>query len=758
VTVDSGSLTAGTMALVSDTLGDDIPDQFNVFGGTATITGAATATDFGVDIYSAGGTLRFSDGLTLSDRAALDVADGGRTTAETLTADGTIEVEDAGSTLTVVKTLTLGSNGDGTLTLAKGGALIVDGAFDMAEKAGSTSAATIGDAGATLKIRGDWRIGVAGTANATVNGAVTVAVGGAIEVGADAGGNGTLTVSDTGTMLNGGAGDVTIGGQGTGTTTVENGALFDAATSDVTVGEGQDSIGTLTVTGQGSEMEAGSLTVASESKLQTNNGQTTFTQATVAEGGALDVVSDLTIGETQGSNGRVTVTDTGSTLTVGGNADIGPAGKGLLAIDGAAVTVHGDVSLGEESGGSGKLTVAAGSVTCAGDIMVGGAGSGSILVNLGGSITPGSLSIPSGATDTITLGESGGGKGTLTVDGALSSVTSFGLTVGEAGSGTFKATNGAAVDTTGGADVAEQAIGATSTVTVSGRSQWEVGGDLSIGAGGVGAATVSSAGLVDAKGDITLGEDKGASGTLTVTGVLNVTNVGKVASTVEWGGTLAVGESGFGTLSVASGAVVKPTSGGTGIVEIAAQAGSTGTVSVSGTGSRLSGTTLSVGGTARAAGGSGTLSIGAGSEASFAGTTVWNTGKIMDAGTLTLGGVVGGAGKLQIESGGTLKLERSDSAASPVFVAGAESETLDLVANHLPAAHIVGFAANDFVFVSGLATSDTIETSYTATTAIVDFLQLGKTVGHLDFAETSGQHDVFQYNAATRALTLAAPT
>ena len=406
-TVNGGTLQVSGATILGQAAGDT---------GTLTATGAGTNVDLKETV-----TIGNAGAGTLTVGANAIVSAHNVTVGSGAGSNGAVNVSGASANLEVDGNLTLGVNGAGNLTVSEGGTVTVSGNVDAGVDTGSASTTAIGDPGATLTIDGDWQIGVAGTATATIDGAVTVAVGGAIEVGADAGGNGTLTVSDTGTMLNGGAGDVTIGGQGTGTATVENGALFDAATSDVTVGEGQDSIGTLTVTGQGSEMEAGSLTVASASKLQEINGQTTFTQATVAEGGALDVVSDLTIGETQGSNGTVTATDTGSTLTVGGNADIGPAGKGLLAIDGAAVTVHGDLSLGEESGGSGKLTVAAGSVTCAGDITVGGAGSGSILVNLGGSITPGSLSIPNGATDTITLGESGGGKGTLTVDGAISS-------------------------------------------------------------------------------------------------------------------------------------------------------------------------------------------------------------------------------------------------------------------------------------------------------------------------------------------------
>jgi fibronectin-binding autotransporter adhesin len=188
VTVESGSLTVSTMTLVgASAASGDIADYFDIFGGTTTITGAATATGTDVEIYSGGGTLRFSAGLTLSDGAYLDVYNGGKTTVETLIAgedgDDTIEVEDAGSRLTVVKTLTLGSDGDGALTVASGGALTVDRAFDMAENDGSTSTATIGDAGATLTIHGEWQIGVAGTATATITQGITAEALGGITLG-----------------------------------------------------------------------------------------------------------------------------------------------------------------------------------------------------------------------------------------------------------------------------------------------------------------------------------------------------------------------------------------------------------------------------------------------------------------------------------------------------------------------------------------------------------------------------------------------
>ena len=49
----------------------------------------------------------------------------------------------------------------------------------MAENAGSTSTATIGDAGRRMTIHGEWQIGVAGTATATITqGATAEALGG----------------------------------------------------------------------------------------------------------------------------------------------------------------------------------------------------------------------------------------------------------------------------------------------------------------------------------------------------------------------------------------------------------------------------------------------------------------------------------------------------------------------------------------------------------------------------------------------------
>jgi T5SS/PEP-CTERM-associated repeat protein len=71
---------------------------------------------------------------------------------------------------------------------------------------------------------------------------------------------------------------------------------------------------------------------------------------------------------------------------------------------------------------------------------------------------------------------------------------------------------------------------------------------------------------------------------------------------------MSVGDGGAGTLSVSNGADLT-----VGSISIAANAGSTGTVTISGTASRMAfNDALYVGGAASAAGGAARLSIGAG--------------------------------------------------------------------------------------------------------------------------------------------------
>ena len=83
----------------------------------------------------------------------------------------------------------------------------------MAENAGSTSTATIGDAGATLTVHGAWQIGVAGTATATVTQGVTAEALGGITLGVQATGDGTLSVSKANTVLSV-TGDIVVGEAG----------------------------------------------------------------------------------------------------------------------------------------------------------------------------------------------------------------------------------------------------------------------------------------------------------------------------------------------------------------------------------------------------------------------------------------------------------------------------------------------------------------------------------------------------------------
>ena len=223
---------------------------------------------------------------------------------------------------------------------------------------------------------------------------------------------------------------------------------------------------------------------------------------------------------------------------------------------------------------------------------------------------------------------------------------------------------------------------------------------------------------------------------------------------LTWDDVLAVGEGAKGTLTINAGDSVSALAGGTGQLMIGADVGSSGAVSLAGTGASLSGTALFVGGTATKLGGAGSLAISAGSSATFANATIWATDKVTDAGALSISGALSGSGSVQISGAGQFTLRGSDSTAGIDFVSGGSNERLDLSAGHLPSVAIKGFGAGDTIDVSGLSHSDTIGFSYKGDVATVRFLQAGKTVGSLRFAMKAGQGK-FHFDAADGALTFA---
>jgi hypothetical protein len=136
---------------------------------------------------------------------------------------------------------------------------------------------------------------------------------------------------------------------------------------------------------------------------------------------------------------------------------------------------------------------------------------------------------------------------------------------------------------------------------------------------------------------------------------------------------------------------VAPVSGGEGIVEIAAEKDSIGKLILGGAGSTLQGGDLAVGGTAKEQGGSGSLTIGAQTTAVFSTATVWKSGKIADAGSLTINRAVAGDGILTLTDGAKLRFVGSYKLGNFHFVRNAQGT--DITHQAAPSDTFVAFGA-----------------------------------------------------------------
>lgn len=257
-----------------------------------------------------GGSLLIGQGgegrLTIADGATVDA----RSTSLGSQDNSTFEVAvDGEASQLTTDSITVGTSGQGTLTVSGGASLVTSG------PTGTSGVATIGrnpGADGTVQISGqgsNWQV----DEGLTVGGS---ALGGA---------QGLLRVED--------GGEVTVG--------------------ELDIGKVEESVGTVIV--NNSELHtAGDITLG----LRTNTNATPGQGYLFVEEGATVTSRSGTIADASGSVGEVGVSGEGSRWEVDGDIDVGSRGDGLLHVgDGAAVIAGEQVSIALREDSAADVTV-----------------------------------------------------------------------------------------------------------------------------------------------------------------------------------------------------------------------------------------------------------------------------------------------------------------------------------------------------------------------------------------------------------------
>jgi len=490
-----------------------------------------------------------SGNLTLAGQ--MTAAGGAGISSGTLAASGT-------ATKLIVDDLSIGSNGAGALTVSNSAHVAIATYLELGTEQGSTGAVSINSAG---------------TLTTTT-----------IFIGGQTGSPGSIGISGAGSALTA-DGFVGVGGAGKGNLSIALGGVF----SDIDPGDGVSIAntagvaGAASVSGKGSALiDAGHLTVGYAGTGTLSIANDGWLSITAAHG--TNVQQGVVLGAVAGASGAVTVAGAGSAITDVGFFVVGDSGTGSLAVNtGAAVTVSNQsgIVVAGRTGASGSLSVSGG----------------------------GAMYTTSG----VTVGNSAGANGSVTVTGVGSLIYSNGyLGIGGPGKGSLTIAAGGKVTDANlsvGVSAGAQAGGVGNILVTGGGSKLAVASYVEIGYAGTGALSIAAGGAVAIDGPqgnstatVLAGGVAGGSGAITVDGA---------GSTLTADSTFGIGYGGKGSLSVTNGASVDENGSGVEAFEIGSLAGSTGSVSVSGAGSKLiSATGIRVG-----ASGVGSMSITAGATA-----------------------------------------------------------------------------------------------------------------------------------------------
>jgi len=588
-------------------------------------------------------------GINGGSEGTLTISGGGVLTAEkevraasVVGSKGTITVSGAGSTLKAGGPARIGFNGDGVLNVLDGGEFSAETFSSALSSAGSTADITVSGAGSKLTTTEFMRMARVGTGTLTINSGGVVEAGSYLELGKYSGSDATLIIGAASGQAATAAGR--IQGKDGAAATIR----FGAGAGKIVFNHTDTNLDfNANVTGNGDiEVFSGTTTLSGTNDIGTGDilvdgGELKIAGTTTADG--------LDVGKASGSSGTVTISGNGSTLTATGKTYIGNSGNGTLTITNQGeATAGSNVVLGNSGGSSGTATISgSGSkLNAGGNITVGNNGAGTLTVSDGGEV---------GSDANVTIGNFV--SGTATISGRGSKLTAgANLTVGNLEDATLTVLAGGEAKAVNAVNIGLN-NGSTSTVTISGTgSKLTAGVATNVGAGGAGTLTVTNGGYADTGGTFIVGKDSTGSGTVTISGA---------GSKVKNGFATYFGKNGQGTLTISDGGQFD----GSEVVFIGQGAGSVGTVTVTGAGSKLHGglrigdngvgmLTLSNGGVAeeenatqiaRFAGSTGTLNIGAASgDAAIAAGTI--QGANGARATLAFGA---GTGKLVFNHTGT---------------------------------------------------------------------------------------------------------
>jgi fibronectin-binding autotransporter adhesin len=571
---------AGTLCLGYDTTGNG---TYNLNGGTLTLRSLAQGSGMAVFNFG-GGTLQASGDFSCSlsmiltgigGSASIDTA--GHAVALSGDLSGTGGLRKLGSgTLSLTGNDNIG--GDIQVlggTLAIGGTVSNAGGY-IGYGSGSTGVVAVDGAGSTWNNGLNLYVGLYGSGTLNISNGGQISVTNATCVGLNPGSTGAINfVTGGGTLTTQSL--LASPSRLTGTGTINTRGMVSDV--DLTF----DTMGSLLQTLYLCSEPSQDITLNLDMRDADNAGDL---GAGYEGSGSLMIRDGVTVQSGSGyvgfhssSTGIATVTGSGSKWLNGRGLYVGVHGSAALSITGGGTVLNTNGYVGYLAGSAGTVTVSgSGSTwTNSGDLFVGNDGSGKLNITLGGAVTNFSSYV----------GYSSGTIGAVTVSGTGSTWTNrSSLYVGWAGSGTLNITNGGKVSHYSSSPFPMVLCGfigwktgSSGTVTVDGPgSQWTGMGALEVGSAGNGTLRITNGGAVSGLsiGGGFIGCDSGSSGAATVDGV--------GSKWINGLGGLHVGYSGVGTLDIVDGGSVSDAHG-TYESCVGENSGSTGTVTMSGSGS-----------------------------------------------------------------------------------------------------------------------------------------------------------------------------